>query len=84
MSSLERRSWPSATASTSPSSRRSAGYTGGPHEHTHPEFLYVLEGSLRTQDQQMHAGDAYAASAGSKHTEFSVDDSATYLVVFKL
>jgi quercetin dioxygenase-like cupin family protein len=62
----------------------SAGYTGGPHEHTHPEFLYVLDGSLRTQDQEMHAGDAYVAAAGSKHTEFSVDEGATYLVVFKL
>ena len=61
-----------------------AGYSGGPHEHIYPEFLYVLDGSLRTQDQVMNAGDAYAASAGSKHTEFSVDDAATYLLVFKI
>jgi quercetin dioxygenase-like cupin family protein len=61
-----------------------AGYRGGPHEHTHPEFLYVVNGALRTQDQAMAAGDAYAASPGSTHTDFAVDIAATYLLIFKL
>jgi quercetin dioxygenase-like cupin family protein len=61
-----------------------AGYTGAPHEHAHPEFLYVVSGVLRTQDRMMTAGDAYAASAGSTHTDFHVDDAARYFLVFKL
>jgi quercetin dioxygenase-like cupin family protein len=61
-----------------------AGYRGGPHEHNHPEFLYVIDGALRTQGQPMTAGDAYAASPGSTHTDFAVDTAATYLLIFKL
>jgi uncharacterized protein len=61
-----------------------AGYRGGPHEHTHPEFLYVVNGSIRTQGQVIKAGDAYAASSGSTHNDFVVEIDATYLLVFKL
>lgn len=61
-----------------------AGYTGSPHEHTYAEFFYVVNGSVRTQDETMNAGDAYAAAAGSKHTDFHVDNGATYLVIFKI
>jgi hypothetical protein len=61
-----------------------AGYHGGPHEHDFPEFLYVVNGSLRTQGQAMTAGDAYAASTGSTHSDFAVDTRATYLLIFKL
>ena len=61
-----------------------AGYRGGPHEHDFPEFLYVVDGALRTQGQEMTAGDAYAASPGSTHTDFAVDTGATYLLIFKL
>ena len=32
----------------------------------------------------MTAGDAYAASPGSTHTDFAVDTGATYLLIFKL
>jgi|SRR5215218_1572415 len=60
------------------------GYRGGPHEHHFPEFLYVVNGSLRTQGQQMTAGDGYAASPGSTHTDFAVETAATYLLIFKL
>jgi quercetin dioxygenase-like cupin family protein len=62
----------------------SAGYRGGSHEHDHPEFLYVVTGALRAQGEVMTAGDAYAASPGSTHTDFAVDSGATYLLVFKI
>jgi quercetin dioxygenase-like cupin family protein len=60
------------------------GYAGTPHEHTHAEFEYVIDGSLRTQGREMSAGDGYAAAAGSTHTVFATDTGATYLVIFKL
>jgi quercetin dioxygenase-like cupin family protein len=60
------------------------GYAGNPHEHAHAEFSYVVSGALRNQDQQMAAGDGYAAAAGSTHTDFATDVGATYIVIFKL
>ena len=60
------------------------GYIGDDHVHDHPEFLYVLSGSLRNQGRVMHAGDAYAAAPGSSHTDFATPDGATYLSVFKV
>jgi quercetin dioxygenase-like cupin family protein len=60
------------------------GYAGSPHEHAHPEFNYVVEGTLRNQGQQMSAGDGYAATAGSTHTDFETDTGATYIVIFKI
>ena len=60
------------------------GYAGSPHEHAHPEFNYVVEGTLRNQGQQMSAGDGYAAAAGSTHTDFETDTGATYIVIFKI
>ena len=60
------------------------GYRGGAHEHSFPEFLYVIHGSLRTQGKSISAGDAYAATAGSTHTDFQATTDATYLLVFKL
>jgi hypothetical protein len=44
------------------------GYRGNPHVHTHPEFNYVVDGTVRNQGQQMKTGDAYAAAAGSSHS----------------
>jgi quercetin dioxygenase-like cupin family protein len=61
-----------------------AGYHGDPHEHAHPELLYVIDGSLRTQGQTLVRGDGYAAASGSTHTDFATDSGATYLLVFKL
>jgi uncharacterized protein len=61
-----------------------AGYEGTPHEHAHAEVLYVLDGAVRTQGRTLRAGDAYAAAAGSVHTDFAVESAATYLSVFKL
>ena len=78
------KSSPSPTASTSLSSKPTPDTRGGPHEHTHPEFLYVVNGTLRTQGQKMSAGDAYAASPGSTHNDFTVDTDHTYLLIFKL
>ena len=60
------------------------GYTGDPHIHRFPEFLYVIDGTLHTQGQVVATGDAYAAAAGSVHTEFRTDSGATYVTVFKL
>lgn len=60
------------------------GYAGTPHEHTHAEFNYVVDGTIRNQGQFMSAGDGYAAAAGSTHTDFETDTGATYIVVFKL
>ncbi len=61
-----------------------AGYRGDPHEHVYPEFLYVIDGSVRTQGQTMKRGDGYAAAAGSSHTDFATDSGATYVLLFKL
>ena len=60
------------------------GYHGDAHEHAHPEFLYVVSGELRNQGVTMVAGDAYAAAAGSHHTDFATDTGATYLSIFRL
>ena len=60
------------------------GYEGDPHEHAHPEFLFVVDGEVRTQGVKMTKGDAYAAAAGSTHSDFGTDGGATYLSIFKL
>lgn len=60
------------------------GYKGDPHEHTHTEFLYVIEGTLRNQGKTMTKGDAYAAATGSTHTDFETESGATYINIFKL
>jgi quercetin dioxygenase-like cupin family protein len=61
-----------------------AGYAGNPHEHAFAEFLYVLDGKLRTQGVDLERGDAYGASPGSVHTDFETETGATYLVLFKI
>jgi quercetin dioxygenase-like cupin family protein len=61
-----------------------AGYAGDPHSHAHPEFLYVIEGALRTQGRELAAGDGYAAAPGSTHADFATDTGARYLSIFKL
>ena len=60
------------------------GYTGTPHEHAHTEFLYVLAGRIRNQGLTLGPGGAYAASVGSKHTDFQAEQPSTYLSIFKL
>lgn len=61
-----------------------AGYSGDAHEHAHPEFFYLLEGSVRNQGRQMVAGDGYAAAIGSTHADFATETGATYLIIFRL
>jgi quercetin dioxygenase-like cupin family protein len=61
-----------------------AGYTGTEHEHANAEFLYVLDGSLRNQGRTMVAGDAFAAAAGSVHSDFEAEVPARYLTIFRL
>ena len=61
-----------------------SGYRSVPHEHAHAEFSYLLEGSIRNQGRAMESGDAYAASAGSTHSDFEVQATATYLSIFRL
>ena len=60
------------------------GYEGFPHVHEHPEFLYVVEGSVRNQGVEMVPGDGYAAAAGSSHTDFAAPAGATYVSIFRL
>ena len=60
------------------------GYSGDPHAHAHPEFLYVIEGTLRNQGREMTTGGGYVAAAGSTHADFATDTGATYLSIFKL
>ena len=60
------------------------GYAGNAHEHMFPEFLYVLDGRLRTQGVELQRGDTYGASSGSVHTDFETETGATYLVLFKI
>jgi quercetin dioxygenase-like cupin family protein len=61
------------------------GYRGDPHVHAHTEFLFVVEGALRTQGQVMTAHDGYIAATGSSHDDFEVGPGgATYVSIFKI
>jgi quercetin dioxygenase-like cupin family protein len=60
------------------------GYRGDPHEHAYPEFLYVIEGTVRNQGVEMQQGDGYVAVPGSTHADFETTDGAKYLSIFKL
>jgi quercetin dioxygenase-like cupin family protein len=60
------------------------GYRAVPHEHAYAEFFYLVEGTIRNQGQTLTAGDAYAAAAGSVHTDFEVQSPSTYLSIFRL
>jgi len=60
------------------------GYRGTPHVHDHPEFFYLVDGSVRNQGEDMARGDGYVAAAGSSHTDFATDTGARYIVIFKL
>jgi hypothetical protein len=60
------------------------GYEGDPHVHGHPEFFYLVEGTVRNQGREMVAGDGYAAGTNSSHTDFATDTGATYIVIFKI
>ena len=61
-----------------------AGYAGDAHEHAHPEFLYVIDGQVRTQGVELHAGDGYAAATGSVHSDFATATGATFVLTFRL
>jgi quercetin dioxygenase-like cupin family protein len=60
------------------------GYRGDPHEHPHPEFFYLIDGTVRNQGRSMVAGDGYAAAMGSTHADFATETGATYIVIFRL
>lgn len=60
------------------------GYAGTSHEHTHPEFSYVITGKVRSQGLIMQAGGAYVATAGSEHTDFEALEPSTYISIFRL
>jgi mannose-6-phosphate isomerase-like protein (cupin superfamily) len=61
------------------------GYRGDPHVHANTEFLFVVEGTLRNQGQDMTRHDAYVAAIGSSHDDFEVGPGgATYVSIFKL
>ncbi len=61
-----------------------AGHQTAPHDHTHSEFFYLLDGVIRNQGKKMNAGDGYAAAIGSVHTDFEVQAPAVFLVIFRL
>ena len=61
-----------------------AGYSGTAHDHAHPEFSYVLSGTVQHQGVPMTAGDGYVATTGSSHTDFTVTSNASYVLAFKL
>jgi quercetin dioxygenase-like cupin family protein len=60
------------------------GYRGGPHEHNHTEFLYLITGEVRNQGVELTAGDGYAAGQGSTHSEFEALSNSTYIIIWKL
>ena len=60
------------------------GYATEPHVHGFPEFVYVIDGKMHVQGHLLAGGDAYAAAAGSVHTELRTESGATYLSIFKL
>jgi quercetin dioxygenase-like cupin family protein len=60
------------------------GYSVDRHVHDFPEFVYVLDGTLKVQGHPLGRGDAYAAAAGSIHTELHTDSGARYLAIYKL
>lgn len=62
----------------------SPGYEASPHEHTYPEFLYVLDGAVDNEGVAMRAGDAYAAATGTVHSRFLATERSTYLTVFRV
>ena len=61
-----------------------AGYQGTPHDHAHAEFFYLIDGEVTNQGRPLTAGDGYAAAAGSRHEQFSVDTPSRYISIFKL
>jgi uncharacterized protein len=61
-----------------------AGFRGTPHQHTHTEFFYVVNGRLRNQGQELISGDGYAAAAGSSHDDFEGLERSTYLSIFRI
>src|SRR5262245_29887037 len=60
------------------------GYRGSPHTHEHAEFLYVIDGCVRNQGQELAAGGGYAAAAGSTHVDFEALTPSTYIIVFRV
>jgi len=63
--------------------RFAPGYSGATHHHEEAEFSYVLDGDLVSNGVQMGPGHAYAAQAGTDHTEFRTVDGCTLVSVFK-
>jgi hypothetical protein len=59
------------------------GYSADAHVHGFPEFVYLVDGTMSVQGHVLGRGDAYAAAAGSVHTELRTDSGATYVSIFK-
>jgi hypothetical protein len=59
-------------------------YRSMAHEHLHTEFLFVLDGVVDNQGDQMKPGGGYIAAAGSTHAGFGSERGARYLSIFKL
>lgn len=57
------------------------GVYSKPHVHETMEFLYVLEGSVRSNGVTMGAGDGFGSSAGARHDEFVTEAGVTVLTL---
>src|SRR5262245_50503456 len=60
------------------------GCRGSRREHAHPEFVYVVDGSIRKHGRTLGPVDAYVASIGSVHSDIDIEAPSTYLSIFKL
>ena len=79
----EPKSSPSPTASTSLSSKPTPDTEAAPTNTPTPNSSTssTAPSAPRTE---VDAGDAYAASPGSTHDDFTVDTVTTYLLIFEL
>jgi len=59
------------------------GISSPAHTHETMEFLYVLEGSVRSNGVEMNPGHGCGSATGATHSEFTSDHGATVLVLVK-
>lgn len=60
--------------------RLQAGASFPPHDHTHTEECWVLEGDILVEDCMVHAGDMHIAEPGFAHSEVLARTDALLLI----